>query len=152
MQELERYKKGDTCPHDGRVFGYVYTMDGRRFETIREVYEAFERSEEEEPGEGKGDRASKGDMLRAFTRAFMHDNALNPILFPSLKRFETETVAMVSHMLHGDAKCAGNVTSGGTESILMAVKTYRDRARALCPHITHPEMVRMIVPTPNCNP
>eukprot|EP00731_Ephydatia_muelleri_P033238 Em0026g58a len=80
-------------------------------------------------------------MLRAFTRAFMHDNALNPILFPSLKRFEMETVAMVAHMLHGDGGCAGNVTSGGTESILMAVKTYRDRARALCPHITHPEMV-----------
>ena len=34
----------------------------------------------------------------------------------------------------------GTMTSGGTESILLAVKTYRDRARELY-NITEPEMV-----------
>ena len=48
---------------------------------------------------------------------------------------------MTADMLNGDNLTVGNVTSGGTESILMAMKAYRDRARALWPHITHPEMV-----------
>ena len=77
-----------------------------------------------------------------FFHAFMHENALNPMVFPSLRRFETEIVSMVANMLHGNSAVVGNVTSGGTESILMAVKTYRDRARVLFPQITAPEMVR----------
>lgn len=82
-----------------------------------------------------------GFLVRMFYHAFMHENALNPMVFPSLRHFETEIVAMVAHMLHGDGGVVGNVTSGGTESILMAVKTYRDRARSLYSQITQPEMV-----------
>ena len=59
------------------------------------------------------------------------------------RRFEIETVAMTASMLHGNADVVGNITSGGTESILCAVKVYRDRARHLYPHITQPEMVNV---------
>ena len=48
---------------------------------------------------------------------------------------------MTASMLHGNSEVVGSLTSGGTESILIAVKTYRDRAKALFPHITGPEMV-----------
>ena len=48
---------------------------------------------------------------------------------------------MTASMLHGNADVVGNITSGGTESILCAVKAYRDYARHLHSHITHPEMV-----------
>ena len=77
-----------------------------------------------------------------FYHAFLHENALNPMVFPSLARFESEIVAMAATMLHGSGRVVGSLTSGGTESILMAVKTHRDRARELWVHITHPEMVR----------
>ena len=77
--------------------------------------------------------ASKKAIVQMFFHAFMHENALNPLVFPSLRQFEVETVAMVANMLHGDGNCVGSITSGGTESILMAVKTYRDRARQLYP-------------------
>ena len=50
---------------------------------------------------------------------------------------------MVGNMLHGGSGVVGTLTSGGTESILMAVKTYRDRARHLFPSIKEPEIVRM---------
>ena len=80
-------------------------------------------------------------LVRMFYHAFLHENALNPMVCPSLARFETETVAMAAGMWHGNERVVGSVTSGGTESILMAVKTYRDRARDLWPHITQPEMV-----------
>ena len=48
---------------------------------------------------------------------------------------------MTASMLHGNHHVVGSVTSGGTESILMAVKTYRDMARDRRPQITKPNMV-----------
>ena len=56
-------------------------------------------------------------------------NGLNVDAFPSLRRFQNEVVATVIGWLKGDDDCAGFMTSGGTESILMAVKAARDRGR-----------------------
>ncbi|MDR1630438.1 MAG: aspartate aminotransferase family protein [Oscillospiraceae bacterium] len=75
---------------------------------------------------------------------FFHTNALNPFVFQSLKRLETETLAMAADLFHGDEQVVGTLTSGGSESILMAVKTYRDEAREKKPHITQPEMIAPI--------
>lgn len=68
-------------------------------------------------------------------------NGLNPMAFKSLKRFETEVVEMTAGMLHGDERVCGVMTSCGTESCLLAVKTYRDLARRRRPWILRPEMV-----------
>ena len=68
-------------------------------------------------------------------------NGLNPMAFKSLKRFESEVVGMTAGMLHGDEDACGTMTSCGTESCLLAVKTYRDMARATKPWIRKPEMV-----------
>ena len=57
------------------------------------------------------------------------------------RKFENEVVAMTANMLHGDGYVVGSVTSGGTESILMAMKTYRDMARDLKSKITEPNVV-----------
>jgi glutamate/tyrosine decarboxylase-like PLP-dependent enzyme len=46
-------------------------------------------------------------------------------LWPGLRRFETEVVAMVARMLNGDPETTvGVMTSGGTESILLAIKVH----------------------------
>lgn len=111
---------------------------------MQRAYDAFQfktsSSEETEP-----EFAEKDNIIETFFHAFMHENALNPLVFPSLRQFEVETVAMVANMLNGDGRCVGSVTSGGTESILMAVKTYRDRARHLFPGIKHPEIVNTLL-------
>ena len=75
---------------------------------------------------------------------FFHENGLNPMAFHSLRKFETEVLSMTSDLLNGDEKVVGSLTSGGSESILMAVKAYRDFARKTKPQITAPEM---LVPT-----
>jgi len=72
-------------------------------------------------------------------------NPLHSDVWPSITKYEAEIVAMTAHMLGasqatGDAQVCGTVTSGGTESILLAMKTYRDWARER-KGITHPEMV-----------
>ncbi|MEP0069905.1 aspartate aminotransferase family protein [Pyruvatibacter sp.] len=65
----------------------------------------------------------------AYTR-FMSENGLGPMAFPSLKRMEEEIIQMGLSLLQAPEDGAGNVTSGGTDSITMAIKTARDYARA----------------------
>jgi glutamate/tyrosine decarboxylase-like PLP-dependent enzyme len=61
-------------------------------------------------------------------------NPLHPELWPSAVKYEAEVVAMTASMLGGGedgvASVCGTVSSGGTESILLAMRTYRDQARA----------------------
>lgn len=80
-------------------------------------------------------------LLQEAYTMFFSENGLNPMAFPSLKKFEAEVVAMTAALLGGDNETVGNMTSGGTESILMAVKTAREWARAKKPSITAPEMI-----------
>ena len=70
------------------------------------------------------------DFLCEVFRAYASENGLSPAAFPSLARFQREVVAMLRGLLQGDDAVAGAMTSGGTESILLAVKAYRDHARA----------------------
>ena len=51
-------------------------------------------------------------------------------------------VTMTASMLHGDEHVVASMTSGGTESLVVAMRTYRERARVLFPHIRKPEMVK----------
>lgn len=60
---------------------------------------------------------------------YMSENGLGPMAFPSLKKMEEEVVAMGLDLLHAPEGAAGNITSGGTDSITMAMKTARDFAR-----------------------
>jgi glutamate/tyrosine decarboxylase-like PLP-dependent enzyme len=72
---------------------------------------------------------------------YLAHNALNPIAFQGLKRMETEVVQMCAGLLNGPESTVGTMTSGGTESLLLAVKAYRDRARAKWPWIRRPNLV-----------
>ena len=60
---------------------------------------------------------------------YMSENGLGPLAFPSLKRMEEEVVGMGLHHMHGPEGSKGTITSGGTGSIVMAVKSARDFAR-----------------------
>jgi sphinganine-1-phosphate aldolase len=80
------------------------------------------------------------DVLREANNLYMFENALNPFRFPSLRQMEADVVSMTTTLLNGGDAAAGTMTSGGTESILMAVKTARDRGREER-GITKPEMV-----------
>ena len=109
---LDEYRALDDASYTtGRVSGAVYSMS-------RPVHDV---------------------AVQAFDR-FSHTNPLHPDLFHSVRMMEAQVVAMVLGLFHGDAQACGTMTSGGTESILLACKTYRDRARAER-RITRPEMV-----------
>jgi sphinganine-1-phosphate aldolase len=112
MATLRSFKTHDMDWQSGRVFAYVYQPDETAAAVVRDAY-----------------------ML------YLTENCLDPTTFPSIAQLERDVVRMIAGLLQGDEQVAGNVTGGGTESILLAVKAARDWARAHQPHITQPEMV-----------
>jgi glutamate/tyrosine decarboxylase-like PLP-dependent enzyme len=112
MAGLQAYKSYDLDWKSGRVWAYVYNPGDETAQVVRE----------------------------AFT-LFLTENGLDPTVFPSMLKLETDIVRMVANLLRGDERSVGHVTTGGTESIMLAVKTARDKARAEQPHIRQPEMV-----------
>ncbi len=69
------------------------------------------------------------DLAKNAYARFSSENALNTDAFPSLRRIQGEVVAMTSGLLNGGESAAGFMTSGGTESLLMAVLAARERGR-----------------------
>ncbi len=81
------------------------------------------------------------DLLRRAHETFFSENALNPMAFRSLRKLESDIVQMTATLLHGGPDTVGTLTTGGTESILMAVKAARDRFRSRRPWVRRPEIV-----------
>ena len=122
LSALHAFKSDDSDWKGGRVFSLIYNA-GEDVKTFAE--EAF--------------------------NVFINENGLSPFAFPSLLRMETEVVSMVASLLGGDSETVGAMTSGGTESIMMAVKAARDFARAQRPSITNPELVMPLSAHPAFN-
>jgi len=70
------------------------------------------------------------DVAKQAYALYQSENGLGPAAFPSLARMEREVIDMGLGLLQAPDGACGNLTSGGTESILMAVKTCRDQAAA----------------------
>lgn len=85
------------------------------------------------------------DVVEVANKAYemyISDNALyGHTAFPSIGRYEDEVVGFVLDLMNAPEGAGGSVTSGGTESIIMGVKTARDWARAHKPGVRRPEMV-----------
>lgn len=111
MAALKGMKAGDHDWHAGRTFSLVYFAD----DEVEEL-------------------AAEAAVL------YLSENALNVDVFPSLRVMQQDVLSIASDLLHGGDSAAGFMTSGGTESILMAVKAARDWARAER-GIAHPSMV-----------
>lgn len=109
---LRDYGRRDLGWRDGRVMSYIYDAGPQVEEVVK----------------------------RAFAM-YLSENALDPTTFPSTLQLERDVVRMAAHLLRGDEQVVGNVSTGGTESIMLAVKTARDKARAENPALTRPEMV-----------
>ena len=77
-------------------------------------------------------------------------NTLYEGVFPSVRKFEAEIISWILHILHGDASSCGLLTSGGTESVLLAILSYREMgrrrgiatSRVLAANTCHPSLVK----------
>jgi len=80
-------------------------------------------------------------FLSTVADQFFSANYLNPLAFKSLQEMEKEVVDMSIDMLNGGDNEVGTMSSGGTESILLAIYTYREWARKNRSQIQAPEIV-----------
>ncbi|WP_405219081.1 pyridoxal phosphate-dependent decarboxylase family protein [Agrococcus sp. Ld7] len=121
IERLRQLRAADAATHGGRVLSYVY-----------------------DPGLAELDELAAQAM-----RLMQPVNGLDPTVFPSVAALERELVGFAARMLHGDETTVGTVTSGGTESCMLAVKTAREgwaarperspasRARIVAPVTVH---------------
>jgi len=80
-------------------------------------------------------------VLREAFGMFLVENGLGVKAFPSIGRMENEVLAMVRGLLHAGDESGGIFTSGGTESIFLAVLAMREWARKERPEVREPEVV-----------
>jgi sphinganine-1-phosphate aldolase len=76
------------------------------------------------PGEDRVQVVTEVLAMAAYT------NPLNPDAYPGLRKMEAEVVRMTGELFHAGPGLAGSMTSGGTESLILAVLAYRGHARA----------------------
>ncbi|EFF89368.1 sphingosine-1-phosphate lyase [Streptomyces sp. e14] len=111
LAELRDLRTGDAPTRGGRTFAYVYDAGL--------------------PG--------LDDLSAAAYGTYATVNGLDPTVFPSVARLENDLVGAVTAVL-GTPGAQGAFTSGGTESVLLAVKAARDHARTER-GITEPQLV-----------
>lgn len=70
----------------------------------------------------------------------IHANPLHPEMFPEVRRDEASIISMTKNLLKAGANADGHVTSGGTESIMLACRAAKNRGKDLY-NITKPEMI-----------
>lgn len=79
-------------------------------------------------------------LMQKVYAAFIWANPLHPGIWPTVNQCEGELICMTANMLHGDSNTCGTTSSGGTESIVLAMKAHRDyygRKRG----IAYPEVI-----------
>lgn len=102
LAELDLARSKDPDPHGAHLFGLTYPTGDSEIERL----------------------------CHAVHDRMLYSNALNPFRFPEQSRLSEEVVRGVAGLVHLPREGGGTTTSGGTESILMAVLVARQRARA----------------------
>lgn len=101
LAQLAEYKADDPPVHGGRVLAYVYDAG------IPDL----------------------DDVANAALTMYAAVNALDPTVFPSVALIENDLVGWGLDLLRGGEQAQGLVTSGGTESCMLAVKAGREHWR-----------------------
>lgn len=110
LARLAKLREADAPTHGGHVLSYVYDSG----------------------------LAELDELAASAIRMVQPVNGLDPTTFTSVAVMEREVIGFAREMLHGSADVGadavvGTVTTGGTESCLLAVKTARDNWRAKHP-------------------
>lgn len=118
LRELEERRGEDIHWKKGKVWSLVYYLNDEHNELLQKAYTSY-----------------------------FSENYLNAFAFPSLKKMEAEVLSLTAQMLH-NPQAVGTMSSGGTESIILAMFTYREwaqhkyknrkRNKILAPATVHP--------------
>ncbi|XP_022112100.1 sphingosine-1-phosphate lyase 1-like [Acanthaster planci] len=139
-KEMEKSKAAVTrslnCMKDGEVYLKALPMKGMSESAVlRRIKNGYHAMDEIDWKKGRvsgcvyGGTDELSSLCAKVYKDFAWSNPLHPDVFPSVRRMEGEVVAMCLSMFSGGPDSCGAMTSGGTESILMACLACRERAR-----------------------
>jgi sphinganine-1-phosphate aldolase len=103
LDRIAQLKAGDLDHRAGRVFSLVFHAGDEHEDAVAQAHAMY-----------------------------LWENALNPAVFPGLRTMTADVVSMTADLLTGGGQVdgvTGFLTSGGTESILLAVKTAKVAGR-----------------------
>ncbi|MBB6522061.1 pyridoxal phosphate-dependent decarboxylase family protein [Pseudoteredinibacter isoporae] len=112
LAELKERQNKDLNWREGRVFSYVYDAGPEAMALLKDAFNMY-----------------------------LTENGLDPTTFPSAMELEKDVLRMAIELMNGGEEAEGTFTSGGTESLLLSVKTARDYARENKPEISLPELL-----------
>jgi sphinganine-1-phosphate aldolase len=115
---LDQYGKNDIKNSRGRLFTYFYDPGLKELENLQDIF-----------------------------LKFSNRNGMDYHAFPSTLKLENDVVAMMGSLLHGGNDVAGTFTTGGTESIILAMKAARDTF--LETHNSRPEVILPVTAHPS---
>jgi len=143
---LKKMKAADSKKvNQKKLSGVVYMDATEQGEESTSTSNGSDSSEN--PNDPLGFKKNHEELLAKAFQYFMHTNPLHTDCFLYTRKMESEVIRMTGSLMNGKYDrttgegVVGAVTSGGTESIIMALKAYRDRARVEKPWIKHPEIV-----------
>lgn len=100
LAQMQDFKANDARWQDGRTWSMVYHLGDEHTQALKEA-----------------------------SNLFFSESYINPFAFESLQRMEREVVQMTAGMLNANGEAVGTMSSGGTESIFLALYTYREWGR-----------------------
>lgn len=112
MSQLKSFQERDLDWKSGKFFGYVFYPGDEVYDVIQTAYTTY-----------------------------MSANGLNPAVFPGLRKMETDIISICANLFHGSNDSTGVMTSGGTESIMMALLSAREYAKNILKIEGIPEVI-----------
>lgn len=113
----------------------VLPEDGLSDQEIRSKLVEYNKLEETKWTSGKISGSvynGEKNFLKLVNEAYAMNSLTNPLhpdVFVGIRKMESELVRMGINIFNGDAEACGNLTSGGTESIILALRTYKEWGR-----------------------
>jgi sphinganine-1-phosphate aldolase len=111
LDSINEMQKADADWRHGRLFSLIYHAESELEEVAKAAY------------------------MSCFSL-----NALSHGAFPSMAQMEADIIGMTADLL-GQPGAPGSLTSGGSESNFLALKTARDRMRQVMPKVKEPEVI-----------
>lgn len=152
QQEVEKIEKEFSEDIDKFNYKKILTLPktGMKIEQIQDRLTNWQKNDENIINSGKlsGSKYVEGKEfeknLKEFSKEFAFHNLLHFDYFHSSRQMEAEVIHMTGNLLSSGKEVYGTTTSGGTESLCLALYTYREWAR-VTKGITEPEAIGTIL-------
>ena len=151
LKEMHKHEadiKSGMIPKDQKYTPHI-PEEGMPKEEIIALMESFVQKEKGKWEEGKVSGAvyhggsDHVDVMNAASSLYAITNPLHLDLWPSLQKFESDICKMTANICRGTCRTVcGSMTSGGTESIVLAVRAHKEYAASQ--GITHPEIIACV--------